>query len=384
MEFGFSEEQEAIRDTARRFAADKLAPGYKAREESGVIDRALVREMGALGLIAADMPEEFGGVGLDSVSAGIIIEEIAYADLSVAYIQLLGSLIGRILADHAPPELARKWLPKIVSGETLIALGLTEPRGGSDAANLQLIATPDGKGGYVLNGEKTSISLSDQADVSVIFARTGDAGARGVSAFFVPLNVDGVTRTRFDDLGSAAVGRGSLFFDEVRVPGSAMLGEEGGGFIQVMGGFDYSRALIGLQCLGPARASLDETWPHIAEREAFGRPLAQYQGVSFPLAEAEARYRSVRLLCYETLWRRDTGQPHTAEAAMVKWLGPKTAVDIIHQCLLTQGHAGYSRDLPHQQRLRDVIGLEIGDGTAQIMKLIIAREKIGRVAVQYG
>ena len=384
MEFGFSEEQEAIRDTARRFAADKLAPGYKAREESGVIDRALVREMGALGLIAADMPEEFGGVGLDSVSAGIIIEEIAYADLSVAYIQLLGSLIGRILADHAPPELARKWLPKIVSGETLIALGLTEPRGGSDAANLQLIATPDDKGGYVLNGEKTSISLSDQADVSVIFARTGDAGARGVSAFFVPLNVDGVTRTRFDDLGSAAVGRGSLFFDEVRVPGSAMLGEEGGGFIQVMGGFDYSRALIGLQCLGPARASLDETWPHIAEREAFGRPLAQYQGVSFPLAEAEARYRSVRLLCYETLWRRDTGQPHTAEAAMVKWLGPKTAVDIIHQCLLTQGHAGYSRDLPHQQRLRDVIGLEIGDGTAQIMKLIIAREKIGRVAVQYG
>ena len=384
MEFGFSEEQEAIRDTARRFAADKLAPGYKAREESGVIDRALVREMGALGLIAADMPEEFGGVGLDSVSAGIIIEELAYADLSVAYIQLLGSLIGRILADHAPPELARKWLPKIVSGETLIALGLTEPRGGSDAANLQLIATPDDKGGYVLNGEKTSISLSDQADVSVIFARTGDAGARGVSAFFVPLNVDGVTRTRFDDLGSAAVGRGSLFFDEVRVPGSAMLGEEGGGFIQVMGGFDYSRALIGLQCLGPARASLDETWPHIAEREAFGRPLAQYQGVSFPLAEAEARYRSVRLLCYETLWRRDTGQPHTAEAAMVKWLGPKTAVDIIHQCLLTHGHAGYSRDLPHQQRLRDVIGLEIGDGTAQIMKLIIAREKIGRVAVQYG
>ena len=386
MEFGFSEEQEAIRDTARRFAADKLAPGYKAREESGVIDRDLVREMGALGLIAADMPEEFGGIGLDSVSAGIIIEEIAYADLSVAYIQLLGSLIGRILADHARPELAREWLPKIISGETLIALGLTEPRGGSDAANLQLVAAPDGKGGFILNGEKTSISLAEQADVSVIFARTGnaDAGARGVSAFFVPLNGSGVTRTRFDDLGSAAVGRGSLFFDQVRVPGSALLGEEGGGFIQVMGGFDYSRALIGLQCLAPARASLDETWPHIAERKSFGRPLAQYQGVSFPLAEAEARYRSVRLLCYETLWRRDTGQPHTSEAAMVKWLGPKTAVDIIHQCLLTHGHAGYSRDLPHQQRLRDVIGLEIGDGTAQIMKLIIAREQIGRVAVQYG
>lgn len=333
MEFGFSAEQEAIRDTARRFAADKLAPGYRAREESGVIDRDLVREMGALGLIAGDLPEEFGGLGLDSVSIGVIIEEIAHADLSVAYVQLLGSLIGQIVVAHARPELAREWAPKIVSGEVLIALGLTEPRGGSDAANLQLTAVRDGAGGYVLNGEKSSISLSDQADVSVIFARTGgaDAGARGVSAFFVPLDADGVTRTRYDDLGSAAVGRGSLFFDAVRVPESALLGEEGGGFRQVMGGFDYSRALIGLQCLAPARASLDETWPHIAEREAFGRPLAQYQGVSFPLAEAEARYRSARLLCYETLWRRDTGQPHTSEAAMVKWLGPKTAVDIIHQ-----------------------------------------------------
>ena len=238
----------------------------------------------------------------------------------------------------------------------------------------------------MLNGEKTSISLSDQADLAVVFARTGapEDGARGVSAFLVPLDAPGISRTRFDDLGSEAVGRGSLHFDNVRVPAEMMLGDEGGGFRQVMNGFDYSRALIGLQCLAAARASLDETWPHVAEREAFGRPLAQYQGVSFPLAEGEAHYKAVRLLCYETLWRRDTGQPHTSEAAMAKWLGPKTALEIIHQCLLTHGHAGYSRDLPHQQRLRDVIGLEIGDGTAQIMKLIVAREKIGRIAVQYG
>ena len=386
MEFGFTDEQEAIRDTARRYAADKLAPGYQAREESGVIGRDLVLEMGALGLIAGDLPEAFGGLGLDSVSTGVIIEEISHADLSVGYIQLLASLVGQIIVDHARPELAREWVPKIISGEALIALGLTEPRGGSDAANLQLTAVLDGNDAYILNGEKTSISLSDQADVAVIFARTGgaDEGASGVSAFFVPLDADGVTRTRFDDLGSAAVGRGSLFFDGVRVPASAMLGEEGGGFRQVMGGFDYSRALIGLQCLAPARASLDETWSYVSEREAFDRPLAQYQGVSFPLAEAETHYKAARLVCYETLWRRDSGLPHTSEAAMAKWLGPKTAVDIIHQCLLTHGHSGYSKDLAHQQRLRDVIGLEIGDGTAQIMKLIIAREKIGRVAVQYG
>lgn len=385
MEFGFTEEQQAIRDTARRFACEKLAPGYRAREESGVIDRALVREMGALGLIAGDLPAEFGGFGLDSTSIGIVVEEICHADLNVGYVQVLGSLNGRIIAAHARPALAREWIPRIVAGEALVALALTEPRGGSDAAHLQLRAERDG-GGYLLNGEKTSISLSDQADLAVVFARTGapEDGARGVSAFLVPLDAPGISRTRFDDLGSEAVGRGSLHFDNVRVPAEMMLGDEGGGFRQVMNGFDYSRALIGLQCLAAARASLDETWPHVAEREAFGRPLAQYQGVSFPLAEGEAHYKAVRLLCYETLWRRDTGQPHTSEAAMAKWLGPKTALEIIHQCLLTHGHAGYSRDLPHQQRLRDVIGLEIGDGTAQIMKLIVAREKIGRIAVQYG
>ncbi|MDA0664301.1 MAG: cyclohexanecarboxyl-CoA dehydrogenase [Proteobacteria bacterium] len=385
MEFGFTEEQQAIRDTARRFAREKLAPGYRAREESGVIDRALVREMGSLGLIAGDLPAEFGGFGLDSTSIGIVVEEICHADLNVGYVQVLGSLNGRIIAAHARPALAREWIPRIVAGEALVALALTEPRGGSDAAHLHLRAERDG-GSCVLNGEKTSISLSDQADLAVVFARTGapEDGARGVSAFLVPLDAPGISRTRFDDLGSEAVGRGSLHFDNVRVPAEMMLGDEGGGFRQVMNGFDYSRALIGLQCLAAARASLDETWPHVAEREAFGRPLAQYQGVSFPLAEGEAHYKAVRLLCYETLWRRDTGQPHTSEAAMAKWLGPKTALEIIHQCLLTHGHAGYSRDLPHQQRLRDVIGLEIGDGTAQIMKLIVAREKIGRIAVQYG
>lgn len=385
MEFGFTEEQLAIQDTARRFAREKLAPGYRAREESGSIDRALVQEMGSLGLIAGDLPAEFGGLGLDSTSIGIVVEEICRADLNVGYVQVLGSLNSQIIGAHARPELAREWIPRIVAGETLVALALTEPRGGSDAAHLQLRAERDG-GGYMLNGEKTSISLSDQADIAVVFARTGapEDGARGVSAFLVPLDSPGISRTRFDDLGSEAVGRGSLHFDNVRVPAANMLGDEGGGFRQVMSGFDYSRALIALQCLAAARASLDETWPHVAEREAFGRPLAQYQGVSFPLAEGEAHYKSVRLLCYETLWRRDTGQPHTSEAAMVKWLGPKIALDIIHQCLLTHGHAGYSRDLPHQQRLRDVIGLEIGDGTAQIMKLIVAREKIGRVAVQYG
>ncbi len=386
MEFGITEEQQAIQETARRFAQEKIAPDFQEREKTGVIDRSLVKEMAALGLVASDLPEDFGGLGIDGVTAGLIIEEIAYADLNVSYIQLLNSLIGRIIVDHARPEVAQAWVPKMVAGEALMSLGLTEPRGGSDAAHLQLKAERSGNTEYVLNGEKTSISMADQTDAIVLFARTNqeEEGARGVSAFLVPLDAPGISCSRFSDLGSEAVGRGSVFFDSVRVPAENMLGDEGEGFRQVMQGFDYSRALIGLMCLGAARASLDETWAFITEREAFGLPLAQFQGVTFPLAEAETAYKAARHICFETLWRRDAGLPHTSEAAMAKWFAPKSSVDIIHQCLLSHGHSGYSRDLPHQQRLRDVIGLEIGDGTAQIMKLIVAREKVGRAAVQYG
>jgi cyclohexanecarboxyl-CoA dehydrogenase len=299
-------------------------------------------------------------------------------------VPLLASLNGQIVARHAAPALAAQWIPRVVSGEAVLALALSEPRGGSDAANLQLAARRDG-GDYVLRGEKTSISMADQADAAVVFARTGEAtqGARGVSAFLVPMDLPGISRTRFRDLGSHAVGRGSIFFDDVRIPADWRLAEEGMGFVQVMQGFDYSRALIGLQVCAAAQASLDESWAYVREREAFGTPIAQFQGVSFPLAEGEGMIQAVRQLCFHTLRLRDEGLPHTAEAAMCKWLGPKTAVEVIHQCLLTHGHYGWSMDLPHQQRLRDVMGLEIGDGTAQVMKLIVARERAGRVAVQY-
>jgi len=384
MSVRFTAEQRAFQETAQRFAREKLAPHYQSRETSGEVDRALVRQMGDLGLIGADLPEEYGGLGQPSLTAGLIIEAIAYGDFNVAYVQLLGSLQGQILARHAAPDLARDWISRIVSGEAIVSVALTEPRGGSDAGNLALAARRDGDR-YILNGEKSSISMADQADASIVFARTGkpEDGPRGVSAFLVPMNSKGVSTSRFNDIGSKAVGRGSIFFDDVEVPVTHRLSGEGMGFAQVMQGFDYSRALIGLQCAAAAQASLDETWQYVKERHAFGAPIAQYQGVTFPLAEGETMIAALRQLCYHALDLRDAGAPHTAEAAMCKWLGPKTAVDVIHQCLLTHGHYGWSFDLPHQQRLRDVMGLEIGDGTAQIMKLIIAREKAGKVAVQY-
>jgi cyclohexanecarboxyl-CoA dehydrogenase len=372
-----SDEQRSFAETARRFAREKIAADYQRRERDGCVDRALVLEMGALGLIGPELPEAFGGLGVPSLVSGLIAEAIGYADINVAYVQILASLNGKIIASHASRELAAQWIPRMIAGEAIVAIGLTEPRGGSDAANLALSARRDGPN-YILKGEKSSISMADQADAVVVFARTGSAadGGRGVSAFLVPMRTPGVSTSRFNDLGSKAIGRSSIFFDDVVVPAGNRLAGEGAGFVQVMQGFDFSRALIGLQVLGAAQASLDETWAYVQQRQAFGAPIARNQGVTFPLAEGETTIEAARRLCLHTLALRDAGEPHTAEAAMCKWLAPKTAVEVIHQCLLTHGHYGWSLDLPHQQRLRDVMGLEIGDGTAQIMKLIIAREKM--------
>lgn len=381
-----TEDQRALQETARRFARERLLPDYQKREkDGGHLDRGLVAEMGHLGLLGVDLPEEFGGLGVDAVTTGLIAEELAYGDFNVSAVPVGISLNAAILIRHAQPEVVREWVPKMTRGEAVVAICLTEPRGGSDASNLALKARKDGDH-YVINGEKTSITFADRADAYLIFARTGrpEEGAKGVSAFFIPYEgTKGISRTKFDDVGSAIIGRGSVFFDDVRVPASHRLGDEGKGFTQVMQGFDYSRALIGLQCVGAAQASLDEAWAYAKEREAFGKPIGQFQGVSFPLAEGESQIEAVRQLCYHALALRDAGLPHTKEAAMCKWMGPRNAFDVIHQCLLTFGHYGWSKDLPHQQRMRDVMGLEIGDGTAQIMKLIIARERIGRAAVQY-
>ncbi len=382
-----TEDQKALQETARRFARERLLPDYQKREKIGILDRALIKQMGELGLLGTDLPEEYGGLGVDSVTTGLIAEELAYGDFNVSAVPVGISLNAAILIRHAKPHVVKEWVPRMVAGDAVVAICLTEPRGGSDASNLQLRARLNAQGThYIINGEKTSITFADRADAYLIFARTGtpEEGAKGVSAFFIPYEGSkGISRTCFDDVGSAIIGRGSVFFDDVAVPVDHMLGDLGKGFTQVMQGFDYSRALIGLQCVGAAQASLDEAWAYSKEREAFGRPIGQFQGVSFPLAEGESHIEAIRQLCYHALALRDAGQPHTKEAAMCKWMGPRYAFDVIHQCLLTFGHYGWSKDLPHQQRMRDVMGLEIGDGTAGVMKLIIARARIGRTAVQY-
>lgn len=377
MDFSLTDEQKALVESASRFARNRLAPGYKAREKAECVERELAVEMGEMGFLGPELPEAFGGLGVDCVTSGLLLEQIAYGDFNVSYVNLLTSLCGQIVSTYARPDIAREWMDQVVSGRKLIAIALTEPSAGSDAARLRLKAVRDGDD-FILSGEKTSISMATQADVAVVFARTGsDADrAHGISAFLVPLDLPGVSRTAFDDIGTRPVGRGSIFFDGVRISAEMMLGDEGRGFVQVMQGFDYSRALIGMQCMGVARASLDEAWRYSQEREAFGKPISEFQGVSFPLAEAETYYEACRNLCLRTLWLKDQHLPHTAEAAMCKWWGPKLACEIIHQCLLTHGHGGYGGDYHFGQRYRDVLGLQIGDGTANIMKMIIARQKL--------
>ncbi len=377
MDFALTATQQHYVKSAGEFAADRLAPRYQARESERGIERDVRLEMGANGFIAPEIPVDLGGRGESRLTSGLITEQISTGDFNVAYIQVVGSLVGQILAGNARPAVAEQWVPKICSGEEIVGIGLSEPHAGSDAGNPRLRAVRDGDD-FVLDGVK-SLSLCGDAAAAVVFARTSDEGrGRGISAFVVELDQAGVTKEPYSDMGTKAVRRGAAHFDSVRVPVENMLGQEGQGFTQVMQGFDFSRALIGLQCIGLAQVTVDETWDYVSKREAFDKPLSKNQGVSFPLAEAETLLTAARLLCYQTLWLKDAGLPHTSEAAMCKWWAPKTSYDVINTCLLLHGQYGYRTEKPIEQRLRDVLGLQIGDGTAQIMKLIISRQKLGR------
>jgi cyclohexanecarboxyl-CoA dehydrogenase len=384
MEFAFNADQEMLRRTLADFAARELAPAYARRDTDEDLPRSLVTKLGEMGLLAPMVDQRFGGQALDYVSLGIAHEEVGRADFNAAYVLLLSGLVGAIVSARGDDRQRAEYLPPICRGDVVPALAVTEPSGGSDAAHVRLQARRDGDS-YVLNGEKASISFASWADTALVMARTGtpEQGAHGVSAFYVDLRSAGVSRARFRDLGTKAIGRGQLFFDAVRVPAASRIGAEGAGFVQVMQGFDFSRSLIGLMCIGAAEQSVEETAKYVAERQAFGAPLARFEGVSFPIAEAAVKLRAARLLCYEALWLRDQEKPHGWLAAGCKWWAPELAAHIIHQCLLLHGHLGFSLDLPHQQRLRDVIGLEIGDGTAQIMKTLVAREIIGKAARPY-
>ena len=382
LDFTLEPEQETLVRTLRGFAQRELAPRSGDWDRAGVFPTAAWKQMGALGLLGLRVPAAYGGQETDLVTVGLAMEEIGRGDLSCTYGIQLAVLAAEILGAHGDPALLERWLTPMTRGEVVIALALTEPSAGSDAAHLTCRAEPDGDG-FALTGEKSGISLGMAAHAAIVFARTGGAGARGVSAFLVPMDAPGVARSPLRDMGSRAIGRAVLAFDHVRLPRAHLLGGEGTGFRQVMRGFDFNRALISLACLGSAEASLEETMAYVRERQAFGRALARFEGVTFPIAEAATLIEAARGLCLRALWLADRGVSCTKESAMAKWWAPRLAVDTIHQCLLLHGHYGYTDELPFERRMRDVMGLEIGDGTAEVMKMVVARELLGRESLPY-
>jgi cyclohexanecarboxyl-CoA dehydrogenase len=336
------------------------------------------RKMGALGVLGLRVAADYGGLDTDCVTAGLAMEEIARGDFNHCYGMLNCCFAGDLLGKFASEAVKEAWLPPMAAGEKVLCVSLTEPHCGSDAAAIRTRAERKGDT-YVLNGEKSAITLLMVGHAAIVFAKTDPAaGAKGISAFLVPFDLLGISRHPYSDLGARSIGRGSMFLDNVTIPRDNLIGPEGGGFSRVMQTFDYTRALIGLMCLGAAQATMDETISYIKTRTAFGKPLSSFQGVSFPLAAFAAKMEMARWLCYRTLWLRDQGLPHTKEAAMCKMEIPPLAAAAIHECMILHGHYGYTRDYPVEQRLRDVLGQEIADGTPQIMKLIVARELLGR------
>ena len=382
MDFTFSEDQILLQQTLRQYAKDKLMPNYARWDRGEPIPRALIKEVAELGVFGLRVPERFGGLMADYVTCGLMSEELSRGDFNYSLYVQLGLIASELLTDFAAPEVQAEWLPRHATGDAVIAFGLTEPSAGSDAARIVTRAERVGDD-YVISGEKASITFAGYADACIVFARTGAEGARGISAFLVPLDAPGVTRQPYFAAGERLTQRGSLFFDGVRVPARNRMGAEGKGFYQAMIAFDFNRAVIALACIGAAQQSLDETIEYTKGREVFGKPLATFEGVAFQVAEHLTLLESVRVLAYKCLWLKDQGRKHTKEAAMVKWLGPKAAADAIHACMILHGHYGYNMESPLEQRWRDVVGLEIGDGTPEIMKGIVAREAFGREYTSY-
>jgi cyclohexanecarboxyl-CoA dehydrogenase len=380
LSFAFTDDQRAFADTLRQFAAEVLTPGYRQRAASTAFPWDVYWQLGRLGLLGIGLPERHGGTGADDpILLGLAAETLAYGDVNVAFAPVFSGLVAHQLAAGATDELAQRYLPGLIAGDKLVAVALTEPGAGSDAAGLSTTATPVA-GGFRLSGEKTAITAAVHAEAALIYGREpGSQRSHGISCFLVPLDAAGVTVSPTAAMGCTPLGWGSIHLDDVHIPADHLVGEPGRGLAGVLGHFDFSRPALGLMCLGAAQASLDEAQQYALDRTAFGRPLAAYQGISLALAEHATYLEAARWLCYRALWLRATGAPHTAEAAMGKWWPPIVAKDAIEQAMRTFGNLGYSAELPLQQRYRDVMAYLVADGTAEIQKRVIATARLGRV-----
>jgi cyclohexanecarboxyl-CoA dehydrogenase len=372
----FTEEQKQFCEWVRAFAVRELSEGALERQKLEHVTAEVIEKLAAAGLLEMGASMKYAKRPTDCVTLGIAMEEVCKVDFT-AMIVLLIQLVVYGLAEYMSAELREDLLPAVAAGKRFVCFANTEPDCGSDAAAIKTKAVRDGND-YIINGEKTSISGGMQADGAFMTAKTDpEAGVRGVTLFYVPLTAPGVSRSIFHDMGNISAGRASLIFDQVRVPVAFRIGNEGEGFTKVMRTFDASRVLVALGALGLAEASLAEAVEYVKERKAFGHSLSRFEGVSLKLAEHATLLEAARMLCYKALKLRDEGLPHAKEAAMTKWFGPKCAVEATHDVLLMLGHKGYNEAYPFEQRWRDALSCFLGDGTAEIMKIIVARELLG-------
>ncbi|WP_055590693.1 acyl-CoA dehydrogenase family protein [Streptacidiphilus griseoplanus] len=378
MNLELSEEQAAVRELAAGFVAREIAPHAAAWDRAEQVDPGIVPKLGALGFLGLTIPEQYGGSGGDHLAYALVMEELGRGDSAVrGLVSVSLGLVAKSVDHWGTEEQKQRWLPRLTSGEALGCFALTEPGTGSDAGNLTTRAVRDGDS-YVLDGAKMFITNGTWAEVALVFARTGEPGHRGVSAFLVPTDTPGLTRNPVHGkLGLRGQPTAELVFQGVRVPAEAMLGPEGKGFSVAMSALAKGRMSVAAGCVGIIQASLDAAVAHAGQREQFGKPIAAHQLVQEMLADIKVDLDASRMLVWRVADLIDRGLPFRAESSVAKLHASEAAVKAANTALQVFGGYGFIDEYPVGKYLRDARVMTLYEGTSQIQKLVIGRALTG-------
>ena len=370
-----TDSQILVRDTARAFAQEKLAPHAAEWDRTASFPKAAIAEMGALGFMGMLVPEEWGGAGVDHVTYALAIEEIAAGDGSCSTIMSVhNSVVCMPLLKFGSRDQQERFLKPLAQGQQLGAFCLTEPQAGSDASAIKTRARRDGNQ-WVLNGTKQFISSGSTADLAVVFAVTDPAkGKKGISAFIVPTKTPGWTVARTEHkLGQRASDTCQIVFDEMRVTPDLMLGEEGEGYKIALANLEGGRIGIAAQSVGMARAAYEAALAYAQQRESFGKKIVEHQAVAFRLADMATQIQAARHLVIDAARLRDAGEPCLTEAAMAKLFASEMAEKVCSDAIQIHGGYGYLNDFPVERIYRDVRVCQIYEGTSDVQRLVISR-----------
>ncbi|OLO42248.1 acyl-CoA dehydrogenase [Alkalihalophilus pseudofirmus] len=373
MNLRFTEEQEMMRKMVRDFANEQITPFIEEMEENDTFPRAIVDQMGELGLMGIPISEEFGGAGMDFTSYIIAINELSRVSATVGVILSVHTSVGtNPILYFGTEEQKKKYVPKLASGEYLGAFGLTEPGAGSDAGSLKTSAIKKGDH-YVLNGSKVFITNGGEADTYVVFASTNPGeGSRGISTFIVEKDTPGFTVGKKEKkMGLHGSNTVMLMFEDVIVPAENLLGQEGEGFKIAMSNLDNGRIGIAAQALGIAEAALEAATKYAKERKQFGRAIGTQQGLAFKLADMATKVEAARLLVYQAANMKDRGLPCGQQASMAKLFASRSAVEVAIEAVQVFGGYGYTKEYPVERFFRDAKVTEIYEGTSEIQKIVI-------------